>query len=114
MQPAPPNKMVKANRWPRAKPAHEAYERACERVSELEQRKPNDSPAMIAARQAVAEAGKAYRQAVLADKREFPDTKWHGLASPRIKCQCGLWLDPQCDGPRCPYCNRRLPDVVRR
>lgn len=119
MHTAPPNKMVKVDRWPRAKPAHDAYERACERAAELEARDRFDSPAVLAARQAVLDADKAYKAAVHADERErlnaaaVPEIRFQGVASPRVKCACGSWLDPETEG-RCPDCHRRLPAVVRR
>lgn len=104
MQPAPPNKIQKpadryTKRWPNAAPAHDAYERACDALREAEAKYRTDAPPVVAARAAVAEADRAYKQAVLIDE------KAHAASDP-VKCACGASVDPAT--PRCPSCNRRM------
>lgn len=113
MQETPPNKQAPEkpvrNKWPRAKPAFEGYERACEAVTEAECRHGVDSPAAMVAREKLVASQQSYHAAVLLDEKEHATLleKEHSRAN-RVKCRCGSWNDPEKDGNRCPDCYRPI------
>ncbi len=108
MQTEPANKQMFdpsfiKKRWPRAAPAWERVERACDEIRRLEALHGTDSPAVIVAREAVKMAKRLYEDAATADERDHLREK-----SGAIKCECGVIRAIGSGGHRCLSCDRKL------
>ncbi len=107
MQTEPANKQMFDPRfkkkWPRAAPAWERVERACDEITKLEALHGADSTAVIVAREAVKAAKRLYEDATAADQRDHLREK-AGV----IKCECGVARTIGSGGHRCLSCDRKL------